>query len=252
MSNEQKGRRHFHAQLDALQEKLMEMAGLVERIVGEACTAVLEGDPSAADKVRAADDEVDDIEIQIDEMVLELLALHQPMARDLRLVFTANKVSNDLERVGDHAVNISKAARRLTDAHPLPEIRELEEMMEITREMLADSLAAYVSRNTGTARMVCITDDKVDELRRSMFRILVTHMLEDPKRISGALELLLISQNLERVADLATNISEDVVFLVEGETIKHGAAGYAHEADLEQAPAAGVRRCVRTPRAPTL
>jgi len=233
MSSEQKGRRHFHDQLDALQEKLMEMAGLVERLVAQACTAVLEGDPTAAEQIRATDDDVDDIEIQIDEMVLELLALHQPMARDLRLVFTANKVSNDLERVGDHAVNISKAARRITDTHPLPEIRELEEMIEITREMLADSLAAYVSRNTGTARMVCITDDKVDDLRRSMFRILVTHMLEDPKRISGALEFLLISQNLERIADLATNISEDVVFLVEGETIKHGVAGYADASDLQ-------------------
>jgi phosphate transport system protein len=99
-------------------------------------------------------------------------------------------------------------------------------MAAITREMLSDSLAAYVSRNSGTARMVCVTDDKVDNLRRSLFRILFTHMLEDPKRIGGALELLLVSQNLERVADLSTNISEDVVFLVEGRTIKHGAEGH--------------------------
>jgi phosphate transport system protein len=148
-------------------------------------------------------------------------------------VVTANKLANDLERVGDHAVNIARAARRLTDTHPLPEIRELEEMVELTREQLSDALAAYVSRNTGTARMVCINDDKVDDLRRSMYRILVTHMLEDPKRISGALELLLVSQNLERIADLATNISEDVVFLVEGETIKHGAQGYVDRESLE-------------------
>lgn len=233
MNMDQKSRRHFHARLDALQDKLMEMAGIVERLVAQATKAVLDGDGSAADEVRVADDGVDDLEIQIDEMVMELLALHQPMARDLRLVVTANKVANDLERVGDHAVNIAKAARRLIGSQPLPEIRELEEMMEITREMLSDSLAAYVSRNTGTARMVCITDDKVDDLRRSMFRILVTHMLEDPKRISGALELLLVSQNLERIADLATNISEDVVFLVEGETIKHGVAGYADRDSLE-------------------
>lgn len=96
-------------------------------------------------------------------------------------------------------------------------------MVDVTREMVSDALAAYVARNTGTARLVCLTDDKVDELRRSMFRILVTHMLEDPKRISGALELLLVSQNLERTGDLATNLAEDVVFLVEGRTIKHGA-----------------------------
>jgi phosphate transport system protein len=125
--------------------------------------------------------------------------------------------------MGDHAVNVSKAARRLSEAHALPHIRELGEMAEITQGMLADALAPYVSRSPGTARMVCLTDDKVDDLRHSMYRILVTHMLEDPKRLSGALELLLVSQNLERIADLATNIAEDVVFLVEGRTIKHGA-----------------------------
>ena len=120
------------------------------------------------------------------------------------------------------------------DTQPLPEIRELSEMVQITREMLADSLAAYVTRNAGTARMVCVTDDKVDELRQSMFRILVTHMLEDPKRIGGALELLLVSQNLERIADLATNISEDVVFLVEGRTIKHHAEEFAFREILHE------------------
>ncbi len=233
MNTEQTRRRHFHAQLDQLQDRLMEMAGIVERLVAEASQAVLDGDASVAERVRAADDDVDEIEIEIDELAMELLALHQPMASDLRLVVTATKVANDLERVGDHAVNIAKAARRMSDTQPLPEIRELAEMVEITREMLSDALAAYVSRNAGTARMVCITDDKVDDLKRSMYRILVTHMLEDTKRISGALELLLVSQNLERIADLATNISEDVVFLVEGETIKHGVAGYADRDSLE-------------------
>jgi phosphate transport system protein len=119
-------------------------------------------------------------------------------------------------------VNIANAAQRFAAAPPLPEIRELAEMADVTRGMVSDALSAYMSRNAAKARMVCITDDKVDDLRRSMYRILVTHMLEDPKRISGALELLLISQNLERIADLTTNISEDVVYLVEGRTIKHG------------------------------
>ncbi len=212
----------------------MEMAGIVEGIVAKASTAVLQRDASVAASIIRADDRIDEIEIEIDEMVMELLALHQPMATDLRQVVTTNKVANDLERVGDHAVNMAKAARRLADTQPLPELRELEEMIEITREMLSDALAAYVSRNTGTARLVCVTDDRVDDLRRSLFRILVTHMLEDPKRISGALELLLVSQNLERVADLATNISEDVVFLVEGRTIKHGAEGHNVQDDDEE------------------
>ena len=223
MSDERAPRRRFHDELEVLQERLMEMAGLVEQVIGEASQAVLTRDPSVAEKVGMADYRVDELEMEIDERVIELLALQQPMASDLRQIVTSNKISNDLERMADHAVNISKAARRLADTPPLPEIRELSEMIDIVRGMVADSLASYVSRSAGKARMVCITDDKVDDLRRSMFRILVTHMLEDPKRLSGALELLLVSQNLERIGDLATNVSEDVVFLVEGRTIKHGA-----------------------------
>ena len=216
-------RRRFHDELDILQERLLEMAGIVEKLIHRASDAVLSRDGSAAEEVARRDDRVDELEMEIDERVIELLALQQPMASDLRQIVTTNKISNDLERMGDHAANISEDAKRLTEAPPLPEIRELSEMAEITEGMVSDALASYVSRNPGTARMVCLTDDKVDDLRRSMYRILVTHMLEDPKRISGALELLLVSQNLERIADLATNISEDVVFLVEGRTIKHGA-----------------------------
>jgi phosphate transport system protein len=223
MSMDQKAHRHFHDELDTLQERLMEMAGIVERLVARAARAVLERDPTVAEAIIAEDERVDDLEVEIDARVMELLALHQPMASDLRQIIASNKTANDLERVGDHAVNIAKAARRLADTHPLPELRELHEMVEITREMLGDALAAYVSRNPGTARLVCATDDKVDDLRRSLFRILVTHMFEDPRRIGGALELLLVSQNLERIADLSTNVCEDVVFLVEGRTIKHGA-----------------------------
>jgi len=226
MNAEQKTRRHFHDELDVLQKRLVEMAGIVESLVGRATKAVLTRNSAGVADIVEEDNRVDELEIEVDERVVELLALFQPMASDLRQIITSNKVANDLERVGDHAVNIAKAARRLVETQPLPELRELEEMVEITREMLADALASYVTRNAGTARMVCITDDKVDNLRRSLFRILVTHMLEDPKRIGGALELLLISQNLERIADLSTNIAEDVVFLVEGRTIKHGAEGH--------------------------
>jgi phosphate transport system protein len=198
------------------------MAGIVERLIREASDAVLGRDGSVAAEIRAADDRVDELEMEIDERVVELLALQQPMATDLRRIVITSKLANDLERMGDHAVNIANAAQRFAAAPPLPEIRELAEMADVTRGMVSDALSAYMSRNAAKARMVCITDDKVDDLRRSMYRILVTHMLEDPKRISGALELLLISQNLERIADLTTNISEDVVYLVEGRTIKHG------------------------------
>lgn len=223
MNTERKKRRHFHDQLDTLQERLLEMAGLVEHAIADATDAVLERDPERGPIVQQSDERIDDLEVEIDERVVELLALQQPMASDLRQIITTNKVANDLERIGDHAVNIARAVTRLSETPPVPKLRELEDMIEITRGMVSDALAAYVSRNSGTARMVCVTDDRVDDLRRSIFRILFTHMLEDPKRIGAALELLLISQNLERMADLATNISEDVVFLVEGRTIKHGA-----------------------------
>lgn len=222
MTEEHPPRRRLHDELDVLQERLMEMAGIVERLVRVASDAAVARDGSVAEEVRTADDRVDDLEMEIDERVIELLALQQPMASDLRRIVMTSKIANDLERIGDHAVNIARAARRLAETHPLPQIRELGEMTGVTMGMVSDALAAYVSRDAAKARVVCISDDRVDDLRHSMYRILVTHMLEDPKRLSGALELLLISQNLERIADLSTNISEDVVFLVEGRTIKHG------------------------------
>lgn len=222
MITDTQGRRSFHDELDALQATLMEMAGLVERLVAEASAALLARDPKAARHIRAEDDRVDELEVEIDEHVVKLLALQQPMAGVLRQLIATSKVSNDLERVGDHAVNIAKATRRMADTPPLPKVRELSEMIEITRGMLADALGAYVTRDALKARKVCATDDKVDDLRRSIFRIVLMHMLEDPTRIGGGLELLLVSQNLERIADLSTNIAEDVVFLVEGRTIKHG------------------------------
>lgn len=226
MTGDQKPRRHFHDELQMLQARLMEMAGIVEELVADGARAVLDKDPTAAKRIKAIDDDVDALEVEIDAMVMELLALHQPMASDLRQVIASNKVANDLERVGDHAVNMAKAAKRLVKASPVPELRELPEMVDITCEMLSDALASFVMRDPTQARMVCARDDQVDDLKRSMFRILVTHMLEDTTRIGGSLELLLVSQNLERIADLSTNIAEDVVFLVEGRTIKHGADGH--------------------------
>jgi len=237
MMPDQFRRTHFHEELDSLQNRLLEMAGLVEEIVKVGVEAFLSRDADAVDWAKREDDRIDELEIEIDERGFELLALHQPMAKDLRLVMSALKVSNDLERVGDHGVNIAKAAKRLAEMPGMPAIPELSEMAEIARGMLGDALAAYVSRNPGTARMVCLRDDKVDNLRRSLYRILVTHMLEEPKRISPSLEVLLVAQNLERVADLSTNIAEDVVFLVEGQTIKHHAEAKPMHPEDDEEPA---------------
>jgi phosphate transport system protein len=219
-----RGPRALHGELEALQEQLVEMAGRVEEIVHISTTALLKRDPSALARIRIADDEVDALELEIDERVTGVLALHNPVAKDLRQIMTTLKVTNDLERVGDHGLNIAKSARRLSKLGTFPELPEVEEMIERTRGMLSDALAAFVSRNSGTARMVVQQDDRVDNLRSSLFRILATHMLEDPRRIGPALEYLLVSQNLERIADLCTNVAEEVVYLVEGKTIRHGGA----------------------------
>ncbi|HKK93961.1 MAG TPA: phosphate signaling complex protein PhoU [Longimicrobiales bacterium] len=234
MSDPQRPQRHFHDELDRLQERLMTMAHKAEAMVEMAVTAVENKDRSIARIVRERDEEVDDLEVEIDEQVTGLLALHQPMASDLRQVISALKVANDLERVGDHAVNVARAAKRLSKAPPLPEIVEVGEMAVIARRMLADALNCYVARDPELAVHVCETDDKVDALRHSLYRILLTHMLEDPSKISGALELLRISQSIERIADLATNVAEDVVYMVEGQSMKHGRVGTPPDYDLDR------------------
>jgi phosphate transport system protein len=221
ISEQPRKRRHFQDEMDALQDRLLEMAGIVEELVRMSVEALERRDPRPAERIKAEDDRIDRLEIEIDDRAMDLLALQQPMARDLRQVVATLKAANDLERVGDHAVNIAKAVRRLAEAPAFPAIPEVPEMAGIARGMLGDALAAFVARNPSSARLVCLRDEKVDNLRRSLFRILLTHMMEEPRRITPALELLLISQNLERIADLSTNIAEDVVFMVEGQSIKH-------------------------------
>ncbi|HKT06663.1 MAG TPA: phosphate signaling complex protein PhoU [Gemmatimonadaceae bacterium] len=216
------GFRHFHEQLDLLKQRLLDMSERAEALVDVAVEALLRRDIGKADVVISGDRELDALEIEIEQLAISLLALQQPMARDLRFIIGAIKISNDLERVGDHAVNIAQSALRLNDMRsiitPDPEI---EDMARRARAMLSDALDAFVRADGTLGREVCKRDDQVDALHDSLFRILLTHMLEDPTTISAALELFLVSRNLERVADLATNIAEDAVYLAEGKTIKH-------------------------------
>jgi len=221
----QERRRHFHEELDRLQERLLEMAGLAEEQVRRADEALAARDAVLAKAVRKGDDRIDALELEIDEHVMELLALHQPMAVDLRRVMATLKIANDLERVGDHAENIARAVKRLLEYSPMPELPEVGEMFKIARGMLSDVLRAWTVRDPVLAREVHARDERVDRLRRSLSRILVSHMLEAPSRISPALEFILISQNIERIADLTTNIAEDVVFLVEGKPMGRKAEG---------------------------
>ncbi|HTK40369.1 MAG TPA: phosphate signaling complex protein PhoU [Gemmatimonadales bacterium] len=215
--------RHFHDELSHVKVRLLTMSGEAEAALGLAVEALLERDPAKADRVIQGDRVIDAMEMEIEEMSVNLLALQQPMARDLRMLTSALKISNDLERVGDHAVNIAQSAERLSQARPIAPEPEIVEMARLAREMLSDALEAFIRGDAAAAREICLRDDKVDLLHNSVFRILLTHMMEDPHTIGAGMELFLVSRNLERVADLATNIAEDVVFLVEGKSIKHHA-----------------------------
>ncbi len=222
MSPSDAGFRHFHDQLSSLKQRLLDMSARAEELVELAVEALLTRDKEKADQVILADREIDLLEVEVETLAIELLALQQPMARDLRFLIGAIKVSSDLERVGDHAVNIAQSALRLIAlrATVVPD-PEIEDMARRARRMLADALDAFIRANGQLGRAVCKADDQVDALHDSMFRILLTHMMADARTINPSLELLLVSRNLERVADLATNIGEDAVFLAEGKSIKH-------------------------------
>lgn len=215
--------RHFHDELSQVKVRLLTMSGEAEAALRLAVEALLERSPEKAAQVIAGDKVIDGMEVGIEEDCIDLLALQQPMARDLRMLVAAIKIANDLERVGDHAVNLAQSAERLERARPIAPEPEIVEMARLAREMLSDALEAFVRGDAAAGREICLRDDKVDALNRSVFRILLTHMMEDPHVIGAAMELFLVSRNLERVADLATNIAEDVVFLVEGKSIKHHA-----------------------------
>ncbi|MBA4072385.1 MAG: phosphate transport system regulatory protein PhoU [Gemmatimonas sp.] len=218
------GFRHFHDQLGELKQRLLAMSARAEELVELSVDALFTRDTGKAQAVIEADREIDQMELDVEQLAVELLALQQPMARDLRFLVSAIKVTSDLERVGDHAVNIAQCALRLhelpTRVSPEP---SMAEMAKRARGMLADALDAFVRADGTLGREVCRRDDDVDAMHNALFRVLLTHMMSDPRTINPGLELLLVSRNLERVADLATNISEDAVFLAEGKQIKHHA-----------------------------
>ena len=218
------GFRHFHEQLALLKQLLLGMSQRAESLVDLAVDALRTRDAAKAESVIAADNDLDQLENDVEQLAIALLALQQPMARDLRFIIGAIKVSSDLERVGDHAVNIAQSALRLIAQRatftPDPEI---EDMARRARQMLSDALDAFLRGDGQLGRDVCKADDHVDALNRSLFRILLTHMMEEPRMITPSIEVLLVGRNLERVADLATNIGEDAVYLAEGKQIKHRA-----------------------------
>lgn len=215
--------RHFHDELAHLKERVLHMAGRVEDRVARAAEAFLDRDAELGLQVIQSDGEIDDLEIEVANTVTSLLALHQPVARDLRLILASLKISNDLERVADHAVNIAQSARNLARQGADSPDPSLQEMAQCAREMLAGALEAFVKGDSQAGRAVCQKDDEVDDFNRSIFRMMVARIHEDSSSIDQAMELMRVSRNLERIADLATNVAEDVVFLIEGTTIMHHA-----------------------------
>jgi phosphate transport system protein len=215
------GARHLSEDLQAVRSRLLDLCALTEDLVRMAVEALEERDLEKARRVIVADQEVDALELELDEMCINLLALHQPVARDLRFIAMAMRISNDIERIGDHAVNLAEAVVHLDGQPHLGRLRQLDDMARIARQMLANALDAFTRGDAQLARDVCRRDDQVDALLDAIFRVLLTHMMEEPRRIGAGMSLILASRNLERIADLATNIAEDVVYMVEGRTIKH-------------------------------
>ena len=213
--------RHFHEQLQDLKETLFKMAATVETSIAKAIDALVERDNKLADKVIKMDENINKLEIKIDDLCLKLLALQQPMAVDLRFITSAMKINNDLERIGDHAVNIAERARILNEQELVKPLIDLPRMAQIAQSMVKDSLDSFINGNVEKARAVCVRDDEVDQLDDQLFRELLTYMISDAKTISRALNLILISKNLERIADLSTNIAEEVIFIYKAKIIKH-------------------------------
>jgi phosphate transport system protein len=214
---------HFQEELEALQSRLLEMGGLAEERV-RACIEALESrDLGTVAQVMGGDEPINQLHIEIDNRCFRLLALYQPMATDLRAIVSAVKINTDLERVGDLAVNIAEAAQRYTTHPPVKKLIDIPTMGTIAQTMLRDSLDAYVRRDTALAHAVLNADDQLDALKTQVFRDLLTYMLKDPATVEPALDLILISRHLERIGDHATNIAEDVIFMVSAQDVRHHA-----------------------------
>ena len=213
--------RHFHEELDALKQTLLAMGGLVEDQIRRVMTALVERDSELDQEVIDRDAQVNAYDIEVDEKCVELLALHQPAAGDLRFITTAMKIVTDLERIGDQAVNIAQRVRELNLEPQLEPYIDLPRMAEKSQRMVKESLDAFVTRDTELARRVCAEDAEVDALKEQIFRELLTFMMEDARTIPRAIRLILISRFLERVADHATNIAEMVIYMVESKIVRH-------------------------------
>jgi len=216
--------RHFQEELERLKARLLEMGGLAEEQVRLAVQGLVQRDRALIARVLTSDHPINSLHIEIDSRCFTLIALHQPMAVDLRSIVAAVKINTDLERVGDLAINIAEAALRYANHPPVKRLIDIPNMATIAQTMLRDALDAFVKRDTALAQQVLSADDQLDALKTQIFRELLTYMLQDPTTIEPALDLILISRHLERIGDHATNVAEDVIFMVSARDVRHHSA----------------------------
>jgi phosphate transport system protein len=213
--------RHFDEKIQELLEKLMVMGSLAESMIQRALRTLIERDETLCEEVHRKEMEVNELQIEVDDRAVKLTALQQPVGTDVRFLFMASRIASELERIGDQAVNICQNAHHVLEAPPLKPIVDLPMMGDIAERMVRDSLESLVKKDCSLANHVLEEEKKVDAFRDQIFRILLTHMMADPGTIQRALALILISRNLERVGDHATNIAEEVIYLVEGREVRH-------------------------------
>lgn len=213
--------RAYESQLGKLRASVLEMGGLVEDQIAQAVRALTTRDEALARATLDRDHTVNRLDVEIDDLSIKLLALHQPAARDLRLITTALKITTDLERIGDHAAHIAERAIELAAELPIKPYIDIPRMADLASTMVHQSLDAFVREDVDLALQVCSADDTIDKLHGQLFRELLSFMVEDPKAISRTMRLLFVSKYLERIADHATNIAEMVIFMVKGQSIRH-------------------------------
>jgi phosphate transport system protein len=216
--------RHFEHDLEELKQRLLWMASLAEHAVHRAVQAVFEKNESFAAEVLEGEKAINDMQIEIDDRVMQLVALQAPMAVDLRFILATSRINNDLERIGDQAVNIAQSALRILRHPQVKPYVDLPRMSDLAEGMVRDSIAALIRRDDQVAKSVLVRDDQVDNLRDQIFRELLTYMMENSAVVYPAFELILVTKNLERIGDHATNIAEDVIYIVAGRDVRHLAA----------------------------
>jgi phosphate transport system protein len=215
--------RHFDEELQNVKKSLLEMATLVEESITKSLEALKKKDINKASVIREVDHKIDTFEIKIEDMCIELIARHQPVGSDLRFLIGVIKMTNDLERMGDHAVNISDCINFLAEQPHIRPVTNIWSMAKIVKEMLKDSVDSFIQNDAVKAQSVCERDSVVDEMRNETIRIQLTYMLEDPDKIGAAIQYISVAKNLERIADLSTNICEDVIYIAQARVIKHHA-----------------------------